>query len=243
MANRTNQVFKVQFPLRAIILILGFSATRMTLGVAQSTPTHVANPSTTQLPNVTFTAHDYDENQGSWPIAIKQILIGGQEVQLGEPVSVSGDWLSAVRVTVQNTSPHRIVYGTMVLSFPETGSGQHGSPIFTTIANQGKFPDVGLFRHDGTKSTLPAFAGAATPISIAPGAQMTFDLAANQADQPFAYNQAGGQITKVTLLFQDFYFADNAKWTAETYFAPTGTPGQWRAIPAEQFLHPTQATP
>jgi len=123
---------------------------------------------------------------------------------------VSGDWLGSVKVIVQNTSPPPIVYGTMVLSFPETGSGQQGNPIFNTVANLGRFPDIGLYRHEGTKATLPAFAAAAAPISIATGGQMEFDLTTNQADQPVAYKQAGGQIIKVTLQFQDFHFdADN----------------------------------
>jgi hypothetical protein len=240
MESKITRVFRIQFLLYVLVLVLGNSSSRMTQGLAQTASNNVADSSTAKLPDVTFTAYDYEQNQAKWPISIKQVLIGNREIQLGKPVPVSGNWLGSVKVIVQNTSPRPIVYGTMVFSFPETGSGQQGSPIFTTIANLGRFPDIGLLRHDGTKATLPAFARAATPISIAPGGQMEFDLTTNQADRPFAYNQAGGQITKVTVLFQDFYFADNTKWTAETYFSPTGTPGQWQIIPAQQFSSSTQ---
>jgi hypothetical protein len=240
MESRIIRVFRIQFLLFAIVLVLSNSSSRMTQGLAQTAFDSVADASTAKLPDVTFTAYDYEQNRARWPISIKQILIGNREIQLGRPVPVSGNWLGSVKVIVQNASPRPIVYGTMVLSFPETGTGQQGSPIFTTVANLGRFPDIGLYRHDGTKATLPAFAAAAAPISIATGEQMEFDLTTSQADQPVAYNQAGGQITKVTLLFQDFHFADNTKWTAETYFVPTSTPGQWQIIPAQQFLSSTE---
>jgi hypothetical protein len=242
MQDQINHFSGARFLLIFMAAFLANSVSRIPLSVAQTVPSSEANPLTSPLAEVTFSPNDH-EDQGKWPVAIKRVLMDGRDIPLGKPVHVSGNWLSSIKVIVENTTSRPIVFGTMILNFPETGSGQPTSPVFTTVANQGRYPDIALYRYDGTEATLPGFASAAAPISIAPGANMTFDFAQNQADQPIAYDKAGGQITKVSIFFQVFYFADNTKWTADTYFAPTGVPGQWQIIPPQQFMHSTPSAP
>lgn len=240
MQDQINHFSGARFLLIVIAAFLAHSMSCIPMSVTQTPPSSEACPLTSQLAEVTFSPNDH-EDEAKWPVAVKRVLMDGRDIPLGMPVHVSGNWLSSIKVIVENTTSRPIVFGTMILNFPETGSGQPTSPVFSTVANQGRFPDIALYRHDGTKAALPGIARAAAPISIAPGANMTFDFAQNQGDQPIAYDKASGRITKVSIGFQVFYFADNTKWTADTYFAPTSIPGQWQIIPPQQFLHSTQS--
>jgi hypothetical protein len=188
--------------------------------------------------SVTFTVYDYSLHSSEWPIKITKLMLGDKEIPLNVPVKVEGHWLRTLRLIAQNVSSKNIVRAVALYEFPETGKGTTDSPRYATTSGFGKYPDNALYRTDGTKSERPANEPAAA--LIPPGGIMTFPGTPEVGDedhQAEAYQKAGGQITRVTIVFNSIYFSDNSKWSAETYLVPSSSVGHWDKASPDQFIH------
>jgi hypothetical protein len=154
---------------------------------------------------VTFSVQYNGEHR---PIDVTRVLIDGNPIPLDVVVTVPEKWLEKVTLDVKNTSKKPIVYGQIILKFPETGTGASDRPIFTTASALGRRPLTDYRRKDGTMHDVPSSAAKRAEMSIAPGARMHFSFAGDVTSIGEAERLSGGPIHKVILVPYDFSFAD-----------------------------------
>jgi hypothetical protein len=169
------------------------------------------------------------------PVAVTQLLLDEKPIPLDTPVPVSGEnWVSHIVVEVQNVSSKDVVFGELILLFPETGKGGRTSPLISTIADLGRAPDTAFRLKDGATHPIPEGNRRFSPIRIRPGGMMRFDFSKDDTTQAAAYRLTS-QIHLVKILPRMFYFADESKWEGGTYLIPAPPPILWKTAQSEDF--------
>jgi hypothetical protein len=169
------------------------------------------------------------------PVKITHVFLGNDEIPLDTPVPVKGMWVRNIKVIVENICPKEIIEGGITILFPETGTGTPDSPILTTGANLGKYPENAFLQRDGTNPKPHNYNP--TPISIPPGGKMTFEQTANADFDQARANKMAAQITTVQIKLDSFYFSDGSIWRAHVFFMPKPLPIVWEQITPEEFFH------
>lgn len=185
---------------------------------------------------ITFTLKDAEYSR-NWPVSVVGITINGRHIRVDQPVLVQGNWIKTVVVTLRNISPKPIVRAGMLLSFPESGTGTQESPYLASWSTQGREPKVVWMGTDGTYHPPPAPPVPPAPLRIPPGGllRLTFTKDGDVVQAKLAGTKAN--ITRATLMFQSFYFADDSRWSGGTYALPPGAvPGRWTMVTKEEFF-------
>jgi hypothetical protein len=175
------------------------------------------------------------------PIAVTRVLLDGKAVPWDSPVQVSGDWMGRIVVEVENISARDMVFGELILTYPETGAGIPGSPIVSSISNVGRESATALRLKDGTSRPMPDWMRRHSEIRVPPGGTMRFEFGPDDT-QADAYRLAG-QIHTVNVKPRTFYFADGSKWSGGTFMNPAPPPTLWEEAPREQFFPEAASTP
>jgi hypothetical protein len=201
------------------------STSQMAYGQASSSP----------LPDITFSTHIPGRQP---PFKIVRVLIDNKPIPLDVPVSVSPGWVNRLAIEIQNVSKKDIVYGEVIVEFPETGTGNpaDNKPTFTTISSLGREPATAFLRRDGTSRPVPESMLHRPEIRIPPGETMRFSFNANPNDTSEAdvYRLAGA-IHKVTVLPRTFFFADGSIWRGGGFAIPAPPPIVWREVSPDEF--------
>jgi hypothetical protein len=183
---------------------------------------------------ITFTLPDADRS-ADWPVAVREVAIGGRPIRLGSPVRVQNGWVPTATITLRNVSPKTIVSGGIVLVFPEPGDGTAAHPRAACWpVQQGQVPKLVWLGRDGVYHLPPGWERQ-KPLELAPGAaiRLTFTSCGQDTDTTLA----SGRIHQAMLTFETFYFADGSRWSAGQYALPP-LPGtrSWRMVSKEEFI-------
>jgi protein-disulfide isomerase len=170
------------------------------------------------------------------PVKITRVLLDGKLVAMDTPIHVSGNWMGKIIVEVQNISAKEMVYGNLILNFPETGTGRanENSPTITELSDFGQRPASALRRKDGTMRPRPTGELQSPKARVPPGGVVQFAFGPEDA-QAAAYRLAG-QIHKVEILPYIFYFSDESAWKGGTYLEPAPVPDLWKVAQPDAFL-------
>ncbi len=226
------------FPSILVLLLVG--SIPVPQGIGQTPDRSIDAESPTE---VTFhLAYDYGD---SAPMKVTHVLVGGKEVQLGIPASVSGMWLRGVEIVIQNTSPKPIVAASIMLLYPETGNGSTEQPTHISGLRLGRLPAHSFLNKDD--SMRPLGAEAQVPeISVPPGGFMTFAFGGENhsgadSDQIRGVEKAG-KLTMIEIQLSKAYFKDGSLWNQGYFLLPVPAPEIWKKITRAEFLgtEPTQ---
>jgi hypothetical protein len=214
---------KVSFSKLSSIIFLSVCVLLCSSSRAQTSPD-------TQTVKLTFEVSSHHPES---PVQIEQIEIDGKSVPFGTPVEVSAAWMQKMVVFVKNVSPKSVVQGGLILTFPETGSGNSGDPMVASLASIGQRPKNTIYSPDGT----PAAASDAQnpPINVPTNQLLRFTFSDDSA-MKFA-SQKAPQITRVRVGLGTFFFEDSTAWNVGVFSAPGIVPGTWDQISLHQFLN------
>ena len=199
------------------------SSSQMVCGQASSSP----------LPDITFSTHIPGRQP---PFKIVQVLIDNKPIPLDVPVSVSPGWVNRLAIVIQNASKKEMIYGEIIVEFPETGTGESNKPILTTVNFLGRQPSHAFLRRDGTSRPVSDVMLHHPEIHIPPGGTMrfTFDANPNNTLEADVYRLAG-TVHKVTVLPRTFFFADESTWQGGWFAIPEPPPVVWREVSPDDF--------
>jgi hypothetical protein len=192
---------------------------------------------------ITFTLEDAEYSR-NWPVTVVGVTINGQPIRLDQPGRVQGNWIKTVVVTLRNVSPKPIVRAGMLISFPESGNGTQGNPYLASWSTRGREPKVVWMDAGGAYHPPPAPLVSPAPLRIPPGGllRLTFDEDGDSVQAKLAGKNT--LITRATLKFQRFYFADDSRWSGGTYaLPPHGVPRRWTMVTKEEFFRGTKTAP
>jgi len=182
-----------------------------------------------QMDDVTFTL---DIPGTHPPVKIIKVLLDGKPIDLDRPVHVSGNWVSRIAVEMQNVSTKDIVFGELILDYPETGDN---GPILSSISRTGREPAAAFRLRDGTMHDIPAEVARRLERRARPGDMLHYDFAADEITLSKAY-QLHPHLHTVKLIASILYFADETKWTGGIFLKPVPAPTLWQEVPGEEFL-------
>lgn len=192
---------------------------------------------------ITFTLKDAAFSQ-RWPVSVVGITINGRPIRFDEPVRVQGNWIRTVVVTLRNVSPRPITRGGMVMSFLESGDGTSQNPYLASWSTQGREPKIIWYAADGSYHPPAMAPTPLAPIRIPPGGLMRLSFARDGDAVQAKLVAKSVPITKATLSFQSFYFADDSRWTGGQYsLPPRKFPGHWTFLTKEEFFRGTKTAP
>jgi hypothetical protein len=190
------------------------STSQMAYGQASSSP----------LPDITFSTHIPGRQP---PFKIIRVLIDDKPIPLDVPVSVSTGWVNRLAVEIQNVSKKEMIYGEIIIQFPETGTGESNKPMLTTVNFLGRQPSHAFLRRDGTSRPVSDAMLHHPEIRIPPGGTMRFTFNANPDNTLEADVYRLAAVHKVIVVPRTFYFADESKWEGGTYLVPAQAPIVW----------------
>ncbi|MGC2299282.1 MAG: hypothetical protein WA476_10800 [Acidobacteriaceae bacterium] len=189
---------------------------------------------------VTFTLEDAEYSR-NWPVSVVVVTINGRPIHLDQPVHVEGNWIKTVVITLRNLSPKPIVRAGMLITFPESGNGTQERPYLASWSTQGREQKVVWTGPHGyhpppTPPVSPA------PLRIPPGGLLRLTFAKDGDTVQAKLAGTNARITRATLKFQSFYFADDSRWSGGTYALPPGAvPGRWTMVTKEEFFRGAKA--
>lgn len=181
---------------------------------------------------VTFTLND-NSRMSDWPVAIRQVTIGGKPVRFDRPVRVEGGWLGTVAITLVNVSPKTMVRAGIDITFPESGDGSAQRPYLGAQRVKGRVPKIVYRAADGYH--LPPGWDHAAPLQLAPGGvlHLSFDGGSSTTEAWLARTAT----IRAVVSWDTFYFGDNSRWSAGEYaLAPTPPSRAWTMVSREAFL-------
>jgi hypothetical protein len=219
-------------PLRRV-LVLTAALLALSSAFAQQKPAPASS--------LTFTLENAEYSK-NWPVSVVGITINGRPIRLDQPARVQGNWIKTVAVTLRNVSPKPIVRAGMLLSFPESGNGTQGNPYLGSWSTQGREPKIIWYAADGSYHPPPVAPPPLAPLRVPPGGllRLSFDKDGDTVQAELAAKNA--TITKATLKFQSFYFADDSRWSGDTYaLPPTAVPRRWTMVTKEEFFRGAKA--
>ncbi len=180
---------------------------------------------------ITFTLASYNASS-EWPVSIREIAIGGRPVQIDRPMRVAGDWLPTVTMTLLNVSPKTIVRGGMDITFFQSGNGTEQHPYLGSQSVKGRVPKIVYLGANGYH--LPPWWDRDVPLQIPTRGRLRLSFIEDKETQDWLARAA---IVKATLSFDNFYFADNSRWSAGEYLlAPTPPSRTWTRVSLQEFL-------
>lgn len=194
------------------------------------------NPQRPASAEVTFTLKDADRS-ADWPVAIRQVTIGGRPVRFDRPARAEGDWLSTVAITLVNVSPKTMVRAGMDITFPESGDGSSQRPYLGLQWVKGRVPKIVYRASDGYH--LPPYWDHDAPLQLAPGGvlHLSFDRGSPSTRAWLARAAA----IRAVLSWDTFYFGDNSRWSAGEYALPPAPPSRaWTMVSKETFVRSAQ---
>lgn len=178
-------------------------------------------------------------------VVITKVTVAGQEVQCGlrlgpdykqtvTPFQAGDDWVSQMDIYLFNRTNKTIVYGDVPLGFPDTGNG-HTEPQVLYGIHFGRMPDA-YWRWKGRPGAIDP---KLKPAAFAP--DQTFVL--HVADYIDAIRARVEQVmplfvvTKVDVLFGNFYFDDGMYWGGSGFYVPDpARPGKYKQLDPGRFF-------
>jgi hypothetical protein len=198
------------------------STSQMAYGQASSSP----------LPDITFSTHIPGRQP---PFKIVRVLIDNKPIPLDVAVSVSPGWVNRLAIVVQNVSKKEMIYGEIIVEFPETGTGENNKPMLSTVNFLGRQPAHAFLRRDGTSRSVSDVMLHHPEIRIPPGGTMRFTFNANPDNTLEADVYRLTAVHKVIVVPRIFYFTDESKWEGGTYLVPTQAPIVWNEGSPDDF--------
>lgn len=179
-------------------------------------------------------------------VAITAVTIGGSPVQCGlvtsphdvqavTPIQADDDWLKNTTIVLLNRTNKMIVFGQIVLAFPETGAGTSENPQRVFAVTIGRLPpSVAISGSTGKPlSQDPQRAS----LLFAPGQKLEIHLA-DYIDQIRASIEAvvpSAVVTKCRIHMGSFVFDDGMRWDG-TYSVPDPQhPGKFNQLDGKYF--------
>jgi hypothetical protein len=166
-----------------------------------------------------------------------QVLIDDKPIPLDVPVHISPGWVGHLTIEIKNVTHKDIVYGEIILQFPETGTGMPGEnkPIFTTVTSLGREPATAFLRKDGTSRRVPDSMLQRPEIRIPPGGTMRFDFSRDADTSEAEAYRLAKSIHTVTLFPRIFFFADGSTWQSGEFLIPQPPPAVWKEVSPDDF--------
>ena len=187
-------------------------------------------------PQVIFTIHYTGDHR---PIEVTRVLLDGKPIPLDVAIPVPDQWLNRLAIDLRNISTRDIVFGQVIINFPETGTGSHEQPIFSTGASVGRRPLTYYRRKDDGSVQTPANYLRRPEVDIVPGQIIQFSFIGDTFSQGQAENLAGRAVRQVQIMPYDFSFADGSRWASGEFLAPEPPPVMWKAVDPSGYLkHP-----
>jgi len=213
-------------------------ATRSLALAAVMTAMSLAGPLAAQSQassKITFTLDHYNPSS-EWPVSIRQITVGGRPAQFDRPLLVAGDWLPTVTMTLVNVSPKTIVRGGMDITFLQSGDGTEQHPYLGSQSVKGRVPKIVYLDANGYH--LPPWWDHDAPLQLPIGGRLHLSFVEDKETREWLARTA---TVKATVRFDNFYFADNSRWSAGEYLlAPTPPSRSWTLVSRQEFLRSAQ---
>jgi hypothetical protein len=185
---------------------------------------------------ITFTLNDAAFSK-NWPVSVVSVTINGRPAQFSQPTRVQGDWIKTLVVTLRNVSPRPIVRAGMLVSFPESGNGTQQNPYEASWSTLGREPTVIWYASDGSYHPPPLPPAPLAPLRVPPGGLVRLSFAKDGDSVQAKLAATSVPITRATLSFQTFYFADDSRWSGGQYsMPPRKFPGHWTFLTKEEFF-------
>lgn len=185
---------------------------------------------------------EVDMHQQLDAVAITRVTLGGVDVQCGlivskselqpvTPIAASGDWLQNIKIHLLNRTDKNIVYGQILLVFPETGTGRSDSPRAACPISFGRRPPAANF--SGTGEPMRQRPDV-KPVLFAAGKTMVLNLA-DYSDEINATVDSNA-VSKVIIRRSWFVFDDAMRWASGRYSTPDPEhPGKWKYLDVQYF--------
>jgi hypothetical protein len=157
---------------------------------------------------------------------------------LGRPFQAGNEWLKDAVVVLEDFSNKEIEAGSLRVDFPQTGTGQRGSPVIATPILLGRTPDAALYAPSGKKRS----AESAQPLHLTPNQRLTVPLGPYYEEMKQSVESKGSieSITTCWIRLQFFYFADGTRWSPSGYQRPDpNTLGKWLPMTRDEFMGTT----
>lgn len=169
------------------------------------------------------------------PVNIVKVNIGKRTVVPGVPISVKGnEWIGKLSVTVRNDSNKVLVYTSVGVTFPDTGSGTRNSPVLANDLKAGVLPAPVRHTSDGK----PINVAGIPQIEVKPGQEIILKQRYGVKVQKDILAMRGmiiDDIHTVALSPVVSYFLDGTSWAWGSFFTVNSTSGKQRNISADQF--------
>jgi hypothetical protein len=123
------------------------------------------------------------------------------------------------------------------MSFLESGDGSSDHPYEGSWSTQGREPKIIWYASDGSYHPPSMAPTPLAPLRVPPGGLLRLSFAKDGDAVQAKLAAINVPITKATLSFQSFYFADDSRWTGGQYsLPPRKFPGRWTFLTKEQFF-------
>ncbi len=173
------------------------------------------------------------------PVKITKLVSGADEIKPGEPFDADNDWLNSLSIVIKNVSGKKIVFASVQMYLPDTGTGDHGSPVIGGASSVGQRPEHAMYSYStGRRLAQPPGA----PISIDPGAELTIPVisrdggAYDAVKSEVESRQSLSSVRSCVVGVANLYFADGTKWAAEHYYRPDpNAKGKYMVISRAEF--------
>ena len=193
---------------------------------------------------ITFTLENAEYSK-NWPVSVVGITINSRPVRLDQPVRVQGNWIKTVAVTLtQRIAQTDCARGHVDRASPNPGNGTQGNPYLASWSTQGREPKIIWYAADGSYHPPPVAPPPLAPLRVPPGGLLRLSFAKDGDDCPGEASRQERTITRAELKFQSFYFADDSRWSGDTYaLPPTSVPRRWTMVTKEEFFRGAKAAP
>jgi len=147
-----------------------------------------------------------------------QLWFGSQRVEspAGVPFEAGDDWLEKTTLYLFNHTNKTIVFGQILIRFPQTGSGAASSPMRVYPVTFGRLPESAAYSATTGKPLYQQTS--AQPVSIPPGQSFPIRLADyTQGIRGSVDSMPYSAITKVVIQRSVFVFDDGMRWDRGSY--------------------------
>jgi len=163
------------------------------------------------------------------------LLIGPREVQAKTPFLAGNDWLQNMTISFFNRTNKTIVYGAILLNFPEL-SDPTTQPVVQYAIRLGRIPESVAF--DG-RTGKPLRQNDRTLLTFAPGQSLEIHLSDHITGIRGTIEHASGSfaVSNVVIHYGNFIFEDGMGWGGGCYqHQSPERPGVWRCVPERDYF-------
>lgn len=176
------------------------------------------------------------------PVALVKVASRGMPIEADSPFKASPDWLQDISVSIENTSPSKVIYVSVYVDLTETGLGTRESPRVAAGNSVGRKPDHALYSATTGKLRNEV---RGEPIELEPGAELVMPIVSERdygsIKSLIQEKQGMSSVTRCEIAVATVYFADGTKWSSGTYWHPDeAIPGRYMQISADDWLHEEQ---